>query len=346
MSTFTRRSDWSGAIRYLALLWSCGASALGAQSANVSRTATASAISSAIPAAIPTAKATAADSLLNARGAAADSLATVRGAAALLRRPFNAWNLADSTDRPANTLPSIRARSGFLARRDTSWWLPLASFIVPGSGQLLLGQNRFVAYFAAEGYALFGYFNERAEMLRERDRSQGLARDVARALFEGTKPVGAWAYYEEMEKFVESGVYTRQPGTVLPEIDPETYNGWLWQQMRNTYWKNPNVEPDHLSSAYANSINEYNRRSIKPEFRWSWRNAQLEQDIYRRAIRNKNQANRDANLNLRLMLANSMLSMLDAFVTLRVSGRFGAVGEESYVTATLPWAPFGRPSPR
>lgn len=325
MHPVRRAGTWAAVRCCLALLWLCGPSSVGAQAPDVTRVSAT---------------------------AVADSLVSAREAAALLRRPFadasrlGVWIAADSASRASTGVPALSAGSGFLARRDTSWWLPLASFIVPGSGQLLLGQNRFVAYFAAEGYALFGYFNERAEMLRERDRSQGLARDVARALFEGSKPVGAWAYYEEMEKFVESGVYTRQPGTVLPEIDPETYNGWLWQQMRNTYWKNPNVEPDHLSAQYANSINEYNRRSIKPEYRWSWRNAQLEQDIYRRAIRNKNQANRDASLNLRLLLANSMLSMLDAFVTLRVSGRFGAVGDESYVTATLPWAPFGRPSSR
>ena len=240
------------------------------------------------------------------------------------------------------------ARSGpwSLAPRDSSWWVPLASLVVPGSGQLLMGQPRAVAYAAVEAYSIFSFLNGNGEMVRERNRSQALARDVARVLFGGARPAGPWAYYEEMEKWVESGVFTRVPGSVVPETDVTSYNGWLWGDVRQRYWRTPDVEPDHNSPEYQRAINEYVTRAIRDEYRWSWRNAELEQDIYRRAIRSKNQANRDAMSNLRLLAANHVLAMLDAFVTLRLSGRMGATGDETGMTASLPWAPFGRPRSR
>ncbi|MBI1808708.1 MAG: hypothetical protein HYR75_02315 [Gemmatimonadetes bacterium] len=232
------------------------------------------------------------------------------------------------------------------ATRDSSWWVPLASLVVPGSGQLLLGQPRAIAYAAVEAFTVFGYLNQHSEMVRERNRSQALAHDVARALYPGSLPVGPWAYYEDMEKYVESGVYTRVPGSVVPETDVSSYNGWLWADVRQRYSVPGNVQTDDGSAAYQKAITEYKARAIRDEYRWTWRNAELEQDVYRQAIRSKNQANRDAMANLRLMAANHLLSMLDAFVTLRLSGRFGANGDDTGFTASLPWAPFGRPRTR
>ncbi len=149
-----------------------------------------------------------------------------------------------------------------------------------------------------------------------------------------------------MEKYVESGVFTRLPGSVLPETDVATYNGWLWGDVKQRYAVGADVQTDNGTADYRRAINEYLERAIREEYRWSWRNAELEQDIYRGAIRNKNQANRDAMSNLRLVLANHLLAMLDALVTLRLSGRLGAGGNETGFSATLPWAPLGRPRAR
>ena len=62
---------------------------------------------------------------------------------------------------PAGDLHGVvGARAGTRARGDSSWWVPLASALLPGTGQALLRQDRFVAYLAAEAFALFSYFNE------------------------------------------------------------------------------------------------------------------------------------------------------------------------------------------
>jgi hypothetical protein len=251
---------------------------------------------------------------------------------------------------PSDTTQPARERNGRgplgIPRRDSSWWVPLASTVLPGAGQALLGQNRFVAYLAVEGYVVADYLSNAALETRERNRSRALANDVARALFPGSRPRGTWAYYESMEHFVESGVFNRFPGGEFsPEVDPVTYNGWLWLDVRRRFWNNPGVEPDHGSKQYRDALNEYIARAVRDEMRWSWRNAQLEQDLYRRSILIKNQAAHTATSLLGLLVANRLLSTVDAFVTLRLRGAAGAVSSPDSPTSlsvTVPWAPFGR----
>jgi hypothetical protein len=252
---------------------------------------------------------------------------------------------AASADTVAGIARKIRIGPIAIPRRDSSWWVPLASAAVPGTGQALLGQHRFIAYLAVEGFAFLGYLDQHAEQLRERDRFQSLASDVARSLFPGDRPVGQWAYYELMEHYIESGVFNLVPGgTFTPEVDITSYNGAAWLLARQTYWSNPNVQPDPASSEYRKALAFYVARAVQPQFRWSWRNAQLEQDVYVQTIERANQASRDARLQLGLLIANHLLSMVDAYVTLRVHGGLGAGGSPTSLSATIPWAPFGRPS--
>jgi hypothetical protein len=248
----------------------------------------------------------------------------------------------DSTPAPP---PKIRLGPISIPRRDSSWWVPLASAAVPGSGQALLGQNRFVAYLAMEVWAFLGYLDQHNEQLRSTARYEALASNVARSLFPGNRPNGTWAYYEIMEHYIESGVFNLTPGGAFtPEVDITTYNGAAWLLARQTYWTNPNVQPDPSSSQYQQALAFYTGRAIQPQYRFSWRNAQLEQDVYVQEIEVRNQAARDGRTQLGIMLANHLLSMVDAYVTLRVHGGLGAQGSPTSLQATIPWAPFGRPS--
>jgi hypothetical protein len=251
--------------------------------------------------------------------------------------------LPDSTSRPREAL---RVGGLHFPRRDSSWWVPLTSTVLPGAGQALLGQDRFVAYFAVEGYVIFDYLKVSAQQRDERTRSRVLARDIARAVFGGPRPVGEWGYYESMEKYIESGVFDRVPvpgGELSPEVDPTTFNGTLWLDVRQRYWNDPNVEPAHSSKPYIDALNEYKARAVRDEFRWSWRNAQLEQDIYRRSIRRENQAAHMAAALVNALVVNRLLSTVDAFITLRVRTGNPAAGDPASLSATIPWAPFGRP---
>jgi hypothetical protein len=249
---------------------------------------------------------------------------------------------------PDSTLaPAKRIHLGPISipRRDSSWWVPIASAIVPGTGQALLGQNRFIAYLAVEGFAVLGYFDQHNEQLRERNRFEALASNVARSSFAGDQPVGPWAYYELLEHWKSSGVFDLVPGgTFTPEVDITTYNGAAWLLARQTFWNDPNVQPDPASAEYRKALAFYIGRAVQPQFRWSWQNAQLEQDVYIQSIEHANQAARDARFQLGILIANHLLSMVDAYVTLRVHGGLGAPGSPTSLTATIPWAPFGRPS--
>jgi hypothetical protein len=210
---------------------------------------------------------------------------------------------------------------------DSAWWVPLSSTLLPGLGQMRLGQNRFVAYLAVEGYALLGWASGEAAVRREVRTFRALARDVGRAFVDGNQAIGSWDYYESMEKKIESGVFNRTPGlTFSPETDPETFNGDLWLKARQLHWSNPAVEPPRNSAEYDAALDYYQARAVRDEFRWSWRNAQLEWDDYRQSIRRKNDASREARHYLALVAVNHLLSTVDAFVTLRLRGGLGAPG--------------------
>ena len=228
------------------------------------------------------------------------------------------------------------------ARRDERWWIPLASMAVPGAGQALLSQDRFVAYMAAEGFAWLRYRADAREGRRQRDAYRALALRVARRYYPDPRPVGDFEYYERMEHYIESGVFDQFPGgDIEPETDTLTFNGAMWLLARRTYWPDPDVPPPRESTAFDNAMIFYQGRAVTPEFRWSWRNAQLEQDLFRRTIARSNDAFRRSIQDLGLVIANHALSTVDAYVTLRLRHR--TVPDEALeMSATVPWPSFGR----
>ena len=216
-------------------------------------------------------------------------------------------------------------------------WAPVASLILPGAGQALLHQDRFVAYLALEAWSVLEFANQRTEARRQRNRYRTLARDVARSLYGPTHPVGTWEYYENLEKYLESGVFDRLPGgEVDPDLDESAYNGLTWLRARTTYWVDPTVPPSIGSAEYRRAMNFYLDRAVRPEYRWSWRNAQLEQDLYIRTIRRSNMSGREARAALGVALANHLLSAVDAVITLRVEGLEGGDGRGFAVRGSLP----------
>jgi hypothetical protein len=125
-----------------------------------------------------------------------------------------------------------------------------------------------------------------------------------------------------MEHFVESGAYDVQPGGALdPEPDTATYNGSVWLLARQTYWVDPAAAPPPGSAAYESALSFYRQRAVTPQYVWSWRNAELEQDVFRRTIARSNDAYRRAAQDLAVVIANHVLSTVDAYVTVRLRGR-------------------------
>ena len=218
---------------------------------------------------------------------------------------------------------------------------PLASALLPGGGQALLGQDRFLAYLAVEGFAWLRYATDIAEGKRQRRAYRALAARVARAGFVESPPIGDFEYYERMKHWVESGVFDRLPGgAVEPEMDTTTYNGAMWLLARRTYWADPDAPPAPGSSSYVRALAFYLDRAVGPEYRWSWSGAALEQDVFGRTIDRSNDAYRRAIEDLGLVIANHVLSTVDAYVTVRLRAR-REPGGSLRIGATVPWTPPG-----
>ena len=229
-------------------------------------------------------------------------------------------------------------------RPRSEWWAPAASAIVPGAGQARLRQDRFVAYLAVEGFLWARYATDHRAGVHERNQYRSLALRVSRAAFPGPKPQGDFEYYERMEHWIASGVYDADPGPgFLPESDTTTFNGAMWLLARKTYWQAPDTPPPVGSDAFAAAVAFYERYAVQPAFQWSWRDSPLHQDVYRRHIRASNDAFRRTIADLGAVIANHVLSTVDAYVSLRLRLRDADARSDAGVDvgATIPFHTLG-----
>ena len=217
---------------------------------------------------------------------------------------------------------AVRAAGGERA----PWWAPIASGIIPGSGQALLGQQRGVAYAVAEAYLLVRALGAQRDVSRGVRDYQNIAADAARRPFGGSLPRGPWSYYEDLEKFDASGMYDLVPGGVVdPETDTTTFNGQSWRLARETFWSDPDVAPPVASEQYQKALAFYSARAWGDDFRWSWRNAQLQKDVYKGNIAAANRSNQRKTNLLTVVGANHLASLIDAYITVRIR-RYGGAG--------------------
>lgn len=201
-----------------------------------------------------------------------------------------------------------------------TWIHPIASLIVPGTGQLMAGQDRGAIYLATEGLLLIRFFGFQSEGNRQSEQYRNLAFTVARAPFSPLIRDTAFSYFEDMAAYVESGPFDTDEGPGFsPPVDSVSYNGLQWLLARRTFFANPDSAPDIDSEEYQRALSFYRARAVGPNFQWSWRNAGLEQDLYRRTINDSDEGYRQATTHLGLLLANHLISAVDAFISSRLS---------------------------
>ncbi len=256
----------------------------------------------------------------------AGTRARVLGAVPVLAAFGAGWAAAQGVDTtPPSPLP-LRARL---------WVRPAASLVVPGSGQLLAGQDRGALYLASELFFLSQFVRLNQVAHQQADRLRDLAFDVARRSYAPSPAVRdtAFEYFEQMGEFSSSGAFNRGTGpSFVPEGDPATYNGAMWLLARRTFWDDPNVPPPPGSPQYLRALQFYFTRAVGPNFLWSWRDAALEQQEYRRAIRRSDDAFRQAQNQVGLLLANHLVSAIDALISNRLSA---AAGRPAQLSTTL-----------
>lgn len=220
--------------------------------------------------------------------------------------------------------PGAAAQRADTAPPRTALVRPLASLLVPGSGQLLAGQDRGAVYLAAEVYLVSRFLQLDRDANREARRFRALAYDVARRAFSPTRRDTVFEYYEQMERFAESGRYDTAAGPAfVPENDPRTYNGAVWLLARQTFWEDPDRPPDPMSLEYWRALQFYQARAVGPDFRWSWRDHSLEHQVFRETIRRSDTAFRRAQSRIGLLLANHVLSTVDALISNRLTEATG-----------------------
>lgn len=237
------------------------------------------------------------------------------------------------------TASPVRAgeRSGPLAFADRLplWSAPIASAILPGLGQVRLKKDRFVGYFAVEAFLVLQYAKNDKEGNDNTREYRSIARDIARRNFPGTHPDTVWQYYEKVGKFLESGSYSLSTpgGPTIPEIDAATYNGEQWTLARQAFGIPLDLTDASHNPNYGEALALYESRAIPQAYGWSWRNAQLEKDIFTKTIGRSNDAYRRANNALVALIANHLLSAVDAFASVRL---IQAAGGEMRVSASIP----------
>jgi len=203
---------------------------------------------------------------------------------------------------------------------------PLASLLLPGAGQLMGRQDRGAVYLAMEIYLVSRFLQLNRDASRESERFHSLAFDIARRAFSPTRRDTVFEYYEQMERFAESGRYNATPGVVFtPETDVRTYNGSVWLLARRTIWPDPDVVPD--SVLYARAVEFYMARAVGPAFQWSWRDHSLEHEVFRETIRRSDDGFRRAQNQVGLLLANHVVSAVDALISSRLAAAAGRPAE-------------------
>jgi hypothetical protein len=212
------------------------------------------------------------------------------------------------------------ADSSATVKRWRFWVRPAASFLVPGSGQILAHQDRAAVYIGTEIYGLTRFIQLTLASHRDATRFRDLAFQVARGAFAPTRRDTVFEYFETMQRFVESGQFDRDPGPAFaPEIDTTTYNGSVWLTARRTYWRDPNAPPDPQSLEYARAIQFYDEHAVGPGYLWSWRNSEQQLSVFRETIRKSDSAFRRAQDQLGILLANHLVSAVDALISSRLS---------------------------
>lgn len=201
------------------------------------------------------------------------------------------------------------------------------SAVLPGAGQHALGVQRWAVYAAIEAWAWLSYAHRYNDAVAGERQYHNLAWNVARRVSVGPRKDGSFAYYEAMEHFTASGAFDVDPAAqgVQPESNATTYNGQVWLLSQELYMPTQGGPYATSSPQYQAALAYYEKHAVSPGFAWSWGDNLLEQRLYSSVIHQSDQDFRTARTLLGTILANHIVSAVDALVTQRLRA-MGASG--------------------
>ncbi len=194
---------------------------------------------------------------------------------------------------------------------------PALSVIFPGAGQHVLGQARKWVYGALEIGAWAFYVERRRAGGHYRDRYRDFAWMQAR-LQTAPRLDGDFEYYETLSHWTRSGAYDRDPSVagVQPELDSATFNGSIWSLAAAIYLSGDTGAPE-TDPAYPSALAYYASRAYGPEMLWDWSGAPGAQQEFSGLVDASDQRFRHATTLLGVVIANHLLSGVDAYVSSR-----------------------------
>lgn len=192
-----------------------------------------------------------------------------------------------------------------------------ASLVLPGSGQLLLGRARWAVYAGLELAGWLVHLHQRREGHKFRTEYRDLAWMEARSGGPHPRIEGDWEYYERLGSWSRSGSLDADPARagVQPEVDPESFNGATWALARDIYLPEGAGEGH---PAYGKALEFYETRAYPTELLWDWTGKEASLTQYRDRIERSDEALRTATVVLGAVVANHLLSAVDAFVSSRL----------------------------
>lgn len=171
---------------------------------------------------------------------------------------------------------------------------------------------------------------------------------MARRISAGPRRDGEFEYYEAMTHFAGSGAFDVNPAVagVQPETNGDTYNGSVWELARAIYFSAAGDTLEPTPEEMAAALDYYAEHAITAGYSWSWVGNPLEQRVFDDLIHRSDDAARGATTMLGIVLANHVVSAVDALLTarLRDDGEGGGGGvDEGVEIRFFPWNPVREP---
>lgn len=194
--------------------------------------------------------------------------------------------------------------------------------LVPGVGQALAGRPWTGLLFAAvEGAGWWIHLDARGDRNEFRDAYRDLAWAVARDRPQ-PRVDGPFEYYERLIHWTRSGAWDRDPSTpgVQPEHDVSTWNGRQWRLAADIFLGGDTEAPP-TTPGYASALDYYRARAYEPALLWDWSGHDDDRARYAGLIDRADAASRRASIALGAVVANHVLSAVEAFVATRLGAR-------------------------
>jgi hypothetical protein len=186
--------------------------------------------------------------------------------------------------------------------------------VVPGWGQLALGQRRGWVYLAVEAAVWTGYGLSRKAGLDDRTAYQDLAWREARGGIEPRRD-GDFEYFERLGVWTRSGAFDVDPGRegLQPEADPTTFNGDAWALARDLVGLPPDAGPD--DPRYGRALELYRERAYPGDLTWDWTGRLDARERYRTLVQESDAHLREATIILGGVFLNHLASATDAYLS-------------------------------